>query len=181
MLEKEKTMKSDKIYDGKVLGLRVDTVELPNMKYSKREIVEYPGAVAIVAITEDKEVLLVKQYRKPIEKFLVEIPAGRLEVNEEPRETAKRELKEETGYEVGKLEYLFEFYPSPGITTEKIHIFLATDLIKGERCLDESEHIENISIAFEDVLTKIKRGEISDGKTIIGLYMAKNYLEEKGV
>lgn len=181
MLEEEKTMKSEKIYDGRILGLRVDTVELPNMRYSKREIVEYPGAVAIVAITDEKEVLLVKQYRKPIEKFLLEIPAGKLEINEEPRETAKRELKEETGYEAGKLEYLFEFYPSPGITTEKMHIFLATDLIKGERNLEKGEYIENSSMKFEDIFLKIKRGEIADGKTIIGLHMARNFLEEKGI
>lgn len=181
MLYEEKTMKSEKIYDGRVLGLRVDTVELPNMKYSKREIVEYTGAVAVVAITEENEVLLVKQYRKPIEKFLVEIPAGKLEINEEPRETAERELKEETGYEAGKLEYLFEFYPSPGITTEKIHIFLARELKEGERDLDDGEYIENLSMDFDDVFTKINRGEISDAKTIIGLFMAKNYLEEKGV
>src|SRR5690554_4052188 len=116
MVFEEKTMKSDKLYEGKLLNLRVDTVELPDKKYSKREVVEHPGGVGIVPITEDNCIILVKQYRKAIEKFLLEIPAGKLELNEEPRETALRELKEETGYEANKLEYLLDFYTSPGFT-----------------------------------------------------------------
>ena len=110
MVFEEKTMKSERIYEGKILNLRVDTVELPDKKYSKREIVEHPGAVAIIAITKDKKLVMVKQYRKAVEDFLWEIPAGKLEVNEEPKETAIRELREETGYEAKKLSYITEFY-----------------------------------------------------------------------
>src|SRR5690606_4980625 len=112
----EKTMKTEKIYEGKMLNLRIDTVELPDKKYSKREIVEHPGAVAIVPITEEGEVILVKQYRKAVEKELLEIPAGKLEIGEEPRETAIRELKEETGFSSAKIEYITEFYTSAGFT-----------------------------------------------------------------
>lgn len=181
MLMEEKTMKTEKIYDGKVVNLRVDTVELPDKKYSKREIVEHPGAVGIIAITDQEELIIVKQYRKPVEKFLLEIPAGKLELNEEPRETGIRELKEETGYEPGNLEYVFEFYPSPGITTEKIHLFIATDLRPGERQLDDGEFVEVEKIAIKELKRKLKRGEILDSKTVIAIYLAEEYLKEKGV
>ena len=142
MVFEEKTMKSDKLYEGKLLNLRVDTVELPNKKYSKREVVEHPGGVAVIPITEDNCIVLVKQYRKAVERFLLEIPAGKLELNEEPRQTAQRELKEETGFEARKLEYLLEFYTSPGFSNEKIYLFLASDLIEGETNPDAGEFVE---------------------------------------
>lgn len=179
MMFEEKTMKSDKLYEGKILNLRVDTVELPDKKYSKREIVEHPGSVAVIPITEDDSIVLVKQYRKAVEKFLLEIPAGKLEINEEPRVTAIRELREETGYSTEKMEYLMEFYSSPGFTNEKIYLFLATDLVKGELDHDTDEYItvEKYNI---DILKKmIERGEIIDSKTIIGIMLAKKYLDSK--
>lgn len=179
MIFEEKTMKSEKIYDGKVLNLKVDTVELPDKKYSKREIVEHPGGVAIVAITKDKDLVMVKQYRKAIEDFILEIPAGKLEVNEEPRETAIRELREETGYEAKKLTYISEFYTSPGYCNEKIHIFLAEDLIEVSPTPDIGEFIEKDIIPLEDLLKMLDRGEIMDSKTIIGIFIAKQYLKEK--
>lgn len=123
-------MKSEKVYEGKVLNLKIDTVELPDKGYSKREIVEHPGGVAIITITANREMVLVKQYRKAVEDFVLEIPAGKLEVNEEPRETAIRELREETSLEAKKLSYITEFYTSPGYSSEKIHLFLAEDLIE---------------------------------------------------
>ncbi len=180
MLFEEKTMKSEKIYEGKIVNLRVDTVELPDKKYSKREIVEHPGAVGIIPITDDGKLILVRQYRKPVEKFLLEIPAGRLEINEEPRETGLRELKEETGYQAEKLEYVFEFYPSAGITTEKIHLFIARGLTPGETDFDSGEFLETEIVSIKDLERMVKRGEILDSKTVIGLYLAKEYLEEKG-
>src|SRR5699024_2850455 len=130
----EKTMKSEKIYEGKIVNLRIDTVELPDKKYSKREIVEHPGAVGIIPLDDENSIILVKQFRKAVEKFLLEIPAGKLEVNEEPRETATRELKEETGIDSNKMEYLLEFHTSPGFSNEKVHLFLATELIEGKPC-----------------------------------------------
>ena len=96
MVFEEKTMKSDKLYEGKLLNLRVDTVEIPDKKYSKREIVEHPGGVAVIPVTDDNSIILVRQYRKAVERFLLEVPAGKLELNEEPRETAVRELKVES-------------------------------------------------------------------------------------
>ncbi len=181
MLFEEATMKTEKIYEGKVLNLRIDTVELPDKRYSKREIVEHPGAVGIIAITEENELVMVKQFRKPVEKFLLEIPAGKLEVNEEPRETGIRELKEETGYEAGKFEYASEFYSSPGFSNEKIHLFLATELVAGETDLDDGEFVEVSKYPIADLVRKIKRGEIVDSKTIIAINIAKEYIEGKGV
>ncbi len=179
MIFEEKTMKSDKIYEGKLLNLRVDTVEIPDKKYSKREIVEHPGGVAVIPVASDNSIILVKQYRKAIERFLLEIPAGKLELNEEPRETAIRELKEETGYEAKKIEYLLEFYTSPGFSNEKIYLFLATDLIEGEATPDSGEFIEMEKYNIDDLIKMVERGEIIDSKTIIGINLAKKYIDKK--
>lgn len=179
MVFEEKTMKSDKLYEGKLLNLRVDTVELPDKKYSKREVVEHPGGVGIVPVTEDNCIVLVKQYRKAVERFLLEIPAGKLELNEEPRETALRELKEETGFEANKIEYLLEFYTSPGFTNEKIYLFLASDLIEGSPEPDSGEFIEYEKYKIDDLIKMIELGDIIDSKTIIGINFAKRYLERK--
>lgn len=179
MFFEEKTMKSDKLYEGKLLNLRIDTVELPDKKYSKREIIEHPGAVSILPVTDDNCVILVKQYRKAVEKSLLELPAGKIELNEEPGETAKRELKEETGFSANKIEYLLEFYTSPGFTNEKVYIFLATDLNKGETEFDDGEFIETVKIQIDDLMKMIDRGEIVDSKTIIGIQLAKKILDKK--
>ncbi|SHI01332.1 NUDIX hydrolase [Sporanaerobacter acetigenes] len=175
----EKTMKTEKIYEGKMLNLRIDTVELPDKKYSKREIVEHPGAVAIVALTNQNEIVLVKQYRKAVERELLEIPAGKLEIGEEPKETAIRELKEETGYTSNKLEYLLEFYTSPGFSNEKIYLFLANELIEGQAEPEKDEYIELVKVKLEDLIDMIDKGEIIDSKTIIGAMVARDYLSNK--
>lgn len=179
MIFEEKTMKSEKIYEGKILNIKVDTVELPDKKYSKREIVEHPGGVGIITITADNSLVLVKQFRKAVEDFLWEIPAGKLEVNEEPRETAIRELREETGYEANKLTYITEFYTSPGYCNEKIHLFLAEDLIEVESSPDPGEFLEKAIISLDDLSKMLDRGEIMDSKTIIGINIAKQHLQNK--
>ncbi|NLW40225.1 MAG: NUDIX hydrolase [Tissierellia bacterium] len=175
----EKTMKSERIYEGKIVNLRIDTVELPDKKYSKREIVEHPGAVGIIPITEDGSIILVEQYRKPVEKKLIEIPAGKIEINEEPKETAIRELIEETGYKAGKMEYILEFYTSPGFTNEKIYLFLATELEYVEENPGEDEYIQVKKIPIEKLVDMIDKGEIIDSKTIISIYFAMKYLKAK--
>ncbi|MCF6465889.1 NUDIX hydrolase [Clostridium sp. Cult2] len=179
MSYEEKTMKSDKIYEGKIVNLRIDTVELPDKKYSKREIVEHPGSVGIVPITEDGSIILVEQFRKPVEKPLLEIPAGKIEINEEPKETAYRELIEETGYIANNMEYIFEFYTSPGFSTEKIYLFLATGLQPGEKNPDENEYIEIKKIKIDNLIKMINRGEINDSKTIISIFFAEKYINRK--
>ena len=134
--------------------------------------------MAVIPIVDNDSIILVKQYRKAVEKFLLEIPAGKLEINEEPRVTAIRELKEETGYTTDKMEYLMEFYTSPGFTNEKIYLFLATDLVKGEADPDDGEFLEVEKYDMDTLIKMIERGEITDSKTIIGINLAKKYLEE---
>ncbi len=179
MVFEEKTMKSDKLYEGKLVNLRIDTVELPDKKYSKREIIEHPGSVSILPITADNCVILVRQYRKAVERALLELPAGKIELNEEPGETARRELKEETGFSANKIEYLLEFYTSPGFTNEKVYIFLATQLTGGSTEFDDGEFIETEKIHIDDLMKMVDRGEILDSKTIIGIQFAKKILDKK--
>lgn len=173
MINEEVTIKSEKIYEGKILNLRIDTIELPDKRYSKREIVEHAGGVGIVAITNDDKIILVNQYRKAASKVLLEIPAGKLELNEQPKETAIRELKEETGYSSENISYLTEFFPTPGYCSEKIHIFTAKNLISGRQDLDEHELLEVIELPFDEAYEKVLNGEIIDGKTIIGILLLK--------
>lgn len=173
----EKTMKTEKIYEGKIINLRIDTVELPDKKYSKREIVEHSGSVGIIPIIANS-IVLVKQFRKSVEKILLEIPAGKIEINEEPRETALRELREETGYTTEKLEYLFEFYTSPGFSNEKMYLFLSDELLEGETSFESNEYIELEKVKIEDLIKMVDRGEITDSKTIIGIFYAEKYINQ---
>lgn len=170
----EKTLKTARIYDGKVINLRVDTVELPDKKYSKREIVEHAGAAAVVPLTATGHVVLVKQFRKPVDEVIYEIPAGILETKETAENCARRELAEETGYRAGTLELLTAYYPSPGFSNEVIHVFLARDLSEGTARPDEDEYLEVVEIPMDQAIKMIKEGRIKDSKAIIGLLMAQN-------
>ncbi|NBG88774.1 NUDIX hydrolase [Isachenkonia alkalipeptolytica] len=173
MKRQEETLKSERIYEGKVINLRVDTVELPDKKYSKREIVEHSGAVGIIGINDKGQVVLVKQYRKAVDEFLIEIPAGKMEPKEDPEACAKREFKEETGYEANDFNAVAQFYTSPGFSNEEIYLFEAKSLCKGTAEPDEDEYIEIIEISFETALEKISNGEIKDSKTILAILLAK--------
>ena len=163
----EKTINSKRIYEGKIIKVRIDTVELPDKKYSKREVVEHPGAVAILPITEDGHVILVNQFRKPIESILLEIPAGKLDNNENPEDCARRELKEETGIVAKNLEFLMEFYTSAGFSNEKMYLYLAKELEYLEPSPDIDEFVEIVKIKIEDLIAMVHDGSITDCKTII--------------
>lgn len=176
----ERTMKSMKIFDGKVLQLRVDTVEMEGQKYTKREIVERQPAVGVVAITEDDEIILIRQYRKAIDKEIYEIPAGMVDFGEEPQKAALRELKEETGYDAVKSDYLLETYSSPGFTNEKIFIFYAEGLIAGAQNLDEFEHLTVEKIKFDEALKLISYGEITDSKSVAGILYYNTFRRKNG-
>ena len=176
MIVKEKTISSDRIYTGKVISLKVDTVEVDNKGYKKREIVEHPGAVAIVAITEDNKVVLVKQFRKPIEQVIWELPAGKLEIGESPKECAIRELKEETGYSAKNLKLLHKFFTSAGFSNQKIYIFLATGLTKGEPDFDDDEFIEKYEIDINEAQNMVIKNDIEDAKSSIGILLAKELI-----
>lgn len=176
-LVEEFTVNSEKIYDGRVINLRVDTVELPNRKYAKREIVEHKGAVAILAL-EDNKIVLIKQYRKAAEDFLIEVPAGKIEHGEDPINCASRELLEETGLIPKTLEKLCEFYTTPGFSNEKIYLFLASDLSLSEQDLDEDEFIIVEKVEIDEAVAMIERNDIVDAKTIIAIQYAKMIMDK---
>ena len=175
----EKMVKSEQIYDGKIVHLYVDEVQLPNGKTAKRELVRHNGAVAIVPVHSDGRVTLVRQYRHAAGRVLLEIPAGTLNPTENPEVCAVRELQEETGYKPGKLEKLGGIFVAPGYTTEFIHLSMATDLSVSPLALDEDEFIEIETMSFEQALDLIRSGEIVDGKSISGLMLAKDHLERR--
>lgn len=173
MIVEETTISSDRIYTGKVISVKVDTVEVENQGYQKREIVEHGGAVGIVAINDNNEVILIKQFRKPIEKVIWEIPAGKLEVGENPKECAIRELKEETGYEPQNLKLIHKFFTSAGFSNQKIYIYLATGLTLGKSNPNDDESLEVYKISLEEAYNMVVKNEIEDAKTSIGILLAK--------
>lgn len=167
----ERTVATEPIFDGRIIKVRVDEVVLPNGETSKREIVTHPGAVAIIAITDDEKIVLVEQYRKAMEKELVEIPAGKLEQGEKPEVTAIRELEEETGYICDNMELITSFYTSPGFADEIVYVYEATGLKKKEdkADLDEDEFVELMEVSLEEALQLIKEQRIHDAKTMFAI------------
>ncbi|EKN69680.1 ADP-ribose diphosphatase [Neobacillus bataviensis LMG 21833] len=167
----EKTLQSEEIFSGKIISLHLQDVELPNGKQAKREIIKHPGAVAILAITDDNKVVMVEQYRKALERTIVEIPAGKLEKDEEPAFCARRELEEETGYECESLELLTSFYTSPGFADEIVHVYLAKGLTKKENAaaLDEDEFVNLEELTLEEAEQYVKDQKIYDAKTIFAV------------
>lgn len=169
----EQLISSKIIYQGKILNLKVDTVKLSNGSEASREVVEHSGAVAIVALTEQDEVLLVRQYRHAVGRVMLEIPAGKLEPGEQPEKCALRELSEETGYQARDLQLFFRFFSTPGFATEEMYLYLARGLTCQEQHPDDDEFIEIIRVPLQEVNKMIWRGEICDAKTIIGILAVK--------
>ncbi len=167
----EKTIGSQAIYNGKIISLKVDDVTLPNGEVSKREIVNHPGAVAVIAITDEGKLIVVEQYRKALERSIIEIPAGKLEPGEEPAITAARELEEETGYGCKELTYLQSFATSPGFADEIIHLFVARGLyeIEERAAMDEDEFIELMEITVEEGERMVSEQKIFDAKTAFAI------------
>ncbi|MCL6560366.1 MAG: NUDIX hydrolase [Firmicutes bacterium] len=170
----EKTLSSKRVYEGKIINLRIDTVTLPGGRTGTREVVEYAGAVAVVPVNKKSELLLVRQYRHAVGKTLLEIPAGKLEPGEDPPVSAGRELLEETGYEAEHLRPLIRFYSTPGFTTEELHLFLATGLTLKKQNLDEDEFIDVVPVPFKRALEMIWAGEIRDAKSVAGILAVHN-------
>lgn len=168
----EKTIFSNLAYKGRILNLRVDRVKLPDGREAVREVVEHAGAVAVVALDGEDHVYLVRQYRYPVQKELLEIPAGILKEGETPLAGARRELAEETGIRALCWEYLFSIYSSPGFTDEQLHLFVARDLQFFGQELDEDEFIKVVKVPFGEIPEMIKRGEIADAKSVAGLLAA---------
>lgn len=175
----ERTNHTVEIFTGKIISVQVDDVVLPNGQESKREIVKHPGAVAVIAVTDNDELVLVKQYRKPLEQVLTEIPAGKIEPNEQPHITAVRELEEETGYTTENLQYVTTFATSPGFADEVIHLYYTNELIRLDNppAGDEDEFVEVIHIPINEAITALGENELYDVKTMYAI----QYLQIKGL
>ena len=174
MVFEEKTISSERIYEGRILNLRKDKVSVKDSKTSYREIVEHNGGVALAAVTPEGKMVLVRQYRKAAEKAVLEVPAGKIEKDEAHRLTAERELKEETGYSAGKIEYVTSFYSSIGYSTEVIYLYYATDLTPGETDFDENEDIEILEYDLPELKQMVLSGEIEDSKTIVAILLVES-------
>ncbi|MFC2033954.1 NUDIX hydrolase [Chloroflexota bacterium] len=168
-LTEEKTLSSKIIFEGQILKLRIDTIQTSGGKQPTREIIEHSDCVAVIAIDDDNNVLLVKQFRRPVEKELLEIPAGMVELDEAPEDTVRRELQEETGYLPRKVEKLIGFYSTPGFCTEYLHLYLATDLTPSQLFAEDTDSIELVRIPFNQIPELISSNKICDAKTIAGL------------
>ncbi|MGD0176313.1 MAG: NUDIX hydrolase [Candidatus Bathyarchaeia archaeon] len=158
------------------MNLRVDQVMLGNGKTATREVIEHRGAAAIVPIIQERNVVLVRQFRYAIATDLLEVPAGTMEGGEQPEECAVRELEEETGYACKEIEKIMEFFPVPGYSTEEIHVYLAKGLVKSEMHTDEDEEINLEILSLENALGKVRSGEIRDAKSICALFRAAELL-----
>ncbi len=170
-------MESRRLYEGRVVSLRVDRVKLPSGRSTIREVVEHAPVVAIVPLDGQGNVLLVRQYRLPVKRSLLEIPAGGVDPGESAEEAAQRELQEEVGERAGRLEHLCSLFLSPGYSDEYMHLYLATELEPSVLKADVDESIEVVRLPLSEALQLIERGEICDAKTIVGLWAASGHQE----
>ena len=168
----EKIVDSERIFDGRVVRLRRDRVLLGNGSYTYREIIEHNGGVCVLPITDDDEIILVRQYRSPFNTVLTELPAGKLEKGEEPIECGIRELNEEVGATASEIKYLGRLYPTVAYDTKVIYMYMATGLSFESQHLDEDEFLSLVRMPLEEAVARVMRGEICDAKTICGLLMA---------
>lgn len=171
----EKTLSTKQIFEGKIISVQVDTVQLPNGEQSTRELVKHPGAVAVIPVTKNGKIIMVRQFRKALEKEIIEIPAGKLELGEAPEVTATRELEEETGYTTKQLQYVQSFYTSPGFADEIIYLYYTDQLepMIDEAELDEDEFVEVMEVSLDEAETFMKEEKIHDAKTVFALMFLK--------
>jgi ADP-ribose pyrophosphatase len=162
---------SRRVYQGKVLSLDVDEVEEPGGVRTTREVVRHSGSVAVLALQDDGRVVLVRQYRYPVDEAVWELPAGRRDAGESPEQAAQRELQEEIGYRARDLRQIAFFYTTPGFCDESMHVFRATGLVEAKAKGDEDERIEVQAFSFPDLEAMIARGEIREGKTLVAILL----------
>lgn len=170
-------VKSEVLHRGKVFNTKVDQIEYNSGNKAVREVAEHPGGAVVVPVTADGKIVMVTQYRFPVDKVLLELPAGKLGQNEDPRICAIRELEEETGYKSSNVIEIGSIFTTPGYSTEKLWIYLAKDLKKGNHNREEGEFgMEVFEFTMEEVEQKIFNGEIVDGKTICGIFLLRNFI-----
>ena len=165
----EKLLDSKTVYEGRMINLRVDSIELPSGRQTTREIVEHTNSVVVVAVDSSDNVLLVRQYRTAIGQALVEVPAGKTESEEHPLQCAHRELREETGHDARVMEDMGGFYAGPGYSTEYLHLYLATDLVPVDGTVDTDEIMGVFRIPLNEIPDMIASGKICDAKSVAGL------------
>lgn len=171
MVFEEKVLSSEMLYEGRIINLRKDKVTVVNGT-SYREVVEHNGGAVLLAVTDDHKMIMVRQYRRPADKVMFEVPAGKIDPGEDPMETAVRELKEETGYTAGKVKYLCRFYPSVGFSEEVLYLYLCTELTEGETEFDDNEALDIEKWDIDELHEMVMRGEIDDAKTLIAIEYA---------
>jgi len=174
-----KTVKSETVYEGKIIDVVNDVIELQDGRHAIREVVKHIGAAAIIPVDKDGNIIFVKQYRHPALDYVLEIPAGTLEVGEDPFICAKRELEEETGYKSEDISFVFKFYSAIGFCTEVLHIYLAENLREGKMNLDEDEFIELERYSLDEAVNMIFSGGIIDSKTIAAVLAYKEIISKR--
>lgn len=177
-VEPEIGLTKETVYDGKLFQVYKEMVRLPDGSVRPREIVLHPGAVALVVVDDSGRLVLVRQYRRAADRVLLEIPAGTREAGEDPLECARREIREETGYEAANVESLGGFYSAPGFCTEYLTCYLMTGLTENPAAGDEDENIEVVHLTLDEAIEAIKSGEICDAKTICGIMLWRNVKRE---
>jgi ADP-ribose pyrophosphatase len=174
-----RVIEKQRIYSGKKVQLEIHRLEDPDGQIVTREVVVHPGAVVVLPVISDEEIVLIRNYRYTVGEVLIELPAGTLEKGENPMNCAGRELQEETGYLAKRIKPIASFYSSPGVLSEKLHAFAAYDLVKGETALEEGEEIELLPVKLTEAIEMIRDGEIHDGKTIATLLMYEKFYRPK--
>ena len=174
-MPEEKTIASRVVYDGRAIKVRVDTVETASGRQTTRDIVEHADCIAVVAVDADDNILLVKQFRKPIEKELLEIPAGGIDAGEDPVTAVQREMREETGFFPQKVERLGGFYSAPGYASEYLYLYLASDLIPSQLFAEDTEGIEVVRVPVTEIRELVIQGKIQDAKSVAGLLAFLEY------
>ena len=172
----ETCISSETLVKGKLLHAKRDKVRLPNGVETEREYIVHPGAVLVIPVLPDGRLVMERQFRYALHRTFIELPAGKIDPDEDPLETGKRELLEETGYIARQWQFLTLLHPCIGYCDEVIHVYLAMELTPGEHRRDEDEHLEIFSMSLPEAMEAMRRGEISDGKTMIALFWAEKQL-----
>lgn len=175
----EKTLESQVKFQGRLLRLEVDQIELPNGRTAVREVARHPGGVCVLPLFDDGTVSVVRQFRYPYKEVVTELPAGKLEPGEDPDQAVRRELSEETGYEAGEWVNMGIFYPSPGFTDERLRLYFARNLTAGAAHPDDDEFLEGERVPFDTLVDQVLSGEIRDGKTIALTLKVKEFLRRE--
>jgi len=178
-LTQEETLSRKVVFQGRAVNLRVDTVRMVSGREATREIIEHADCIAVIALDGDENVLLVKQFRKPVERELLEIPAGGIDEGESPEDAVRREMREETGYLPQTVARLGGFYSAPGYATEYLYLYLATDLTPSQLFAEDTENISVVRVSPDRIIEMISSGEICDAKSIAGLLAFLEYRKHK--